>query len=75
MLENFQVTGLKFATIKPPSTTTTSLNPIEIAAQAVLEQHPTPLTADHDLPVNADKDVREKPSGLCFDKDVERGDW
>jgi hypothetical protein len=74
VLENFQVTGLKLATIKPPFTTAISLKPIDITAHAVLEQHPTPLTGDHDLPFNADEDVREKPSGLCLDKDVERGE-
>jgi hypothetical protein len=74
VLENFQVTGLKLATIKPLFTTTILLNPIEITTHAVLEQHPTPLTADHDLPFNADEDVREKPSGLCLDKDLERGE-
>jgi hypothetical protein len=72
MHKNFQLTGRGVAAIKPPCNTTISLNPIEITTHTVFEEHPTPLMGDHDSLINAD-DVREKPSGLCLDKDVERG--
>jgi len=47
-----------------------SLNAMEITTHTVLEQHPTPLTGDHSLSIDAEKVVRES----CFDEDVERGE-
>ena len=53
-----------------------SLNATEITAHTVSEQHPTPLTGDHGLSIDAEKGVREKLSASksCFDEDVERGE-
>jgi hypothetical protein len=70
--KNFQLTWRGVAAINTPSNTTVSLKPIEITTHTVFEEYPTPLMGDHDLLINAD-DVREKPSGLCLDKDVECG--
>lgn len=43
---------------------------MEITAHTVLEQHPTPLTGDHGLPIDAEKAVHES----CLNEDVERGE-
>jgi hypothetical protein len=68
--ENFQSSGLKFATIKPPHAMQISLNAMEITAHTVVEQHPTPLTGDHGLSIDAEKELRDS----CLDEDVERGE-
>jgi hypothetical protein len=47
-----------------------SLNAIEITTHTVLEQHPTLLTGNHGLSIDAEKEVR----GSCLDEDVERGE-
>jgi hypothetical protein len=75
-VQNFKLSGLKFATKKTPHTTTISLNPIETTAHTVSHRHPTSLTGDHELSIDADEEVREKPtrSGLGLDKDVECGE-
>jgi hypothetical protein len=72
MHKKFQLTWRGVAAINPPCNSTVSLNPIEITTHTVVEEYPTPLKGEHDLLINAE-DVREKPSGLCLDKDVERG--
>jgi len=70
--KNVQSTRFKFGTIKPPCTTTISLNPTEMTARTVFEQYPTALTGDHDFSIDAAEKGHERPSGF-FDKDVERG--
>ena len=75
-MHTFQISKLKFASKKTPHTTTISINPIETTAHTISERHPTPLTGDHDLSINADEGVREKPtrSGWGLDNDAESGE-
>jgi hypothetical protein len=71
--ETFQVSKLKFATLKQSRATPVPLSPTEITVRSVLEKHLTSRLGDRDSSVNIDDEVIKKRNESSPGEDLERG--